>query len=399
MKWTAAWKYLPVNYGTNIGSVENILQKTCFRNNLRGEKIRLKFTNRYGVSPLIMEKVMIAGTKDMRRIVQVTCKGKTKIIINPGEEFLSDELEWQTEPGEDIVLFVFLKEKQEIQCAAAMWSFQNCRTLFRTCAEAESVLAEDRESCWKESREVFPYIEADVNKANVVIGVCEIRLYTDSEVKTFALFGDSITHMSYFSDELTNILMKKAPGRITLVNYGIGGNRILRDASYVEGMEGNGACFGPAGVRRFETDVFAEDTPDAVLVLEGVNDIMHPYMFGHDSEIVSAADLASGMKEIIDISHRHGCPVYVGTVMPFWDAGCGEWFDESDRVRREFNRWIRTESNADGVLDYDSEAADEGHDERLKEGIHIGDGLHPNTRGGELMAETAYRVICNAVEK
>ena len=77
MKWAAAWKYLPVNYGTNIGSVENTLQKTWFRNNLKGEKIRLKFTNKYGVSPLILDRVMISGEKDTDQRVQVTCRGNT----------------------------------------------------------------------------------------------------------------------------------------------------------------------------------------------------------------------------------------------------------------------------------------------------------------------------------
>lgn len=399
MKWTAAWKYLPVDYGTSIGSVEDILQKTRFRNNLRGDKIRLVFTNKYGASPLILERVVIAGSKDAARRVTVTRKGNAKITINPGEEFLSDELDWQTEPGEDIVLFVFLKEKQEIHCAAAMWSVQCCHTLYRSCKNESDISADVSEDEWKESREIFPYIEADVNKANVVVGVRGIQVYTDPDVKTLALFGDSITHMSYFSDELMNILMEKAPGRITLVNYGIGGNRILRDASYVEDMDGNGSCFGPAGAGRFESDVFSDDIPDAVLVLEGVNDIMHPYYFGHEDETVTAEDLESGMKEIIDISHRHGCPVYVGTVMPFWDAQYAGWFEEGERVRREFDQWIREESGADGVPDYDRAAADEAHPERMKDGIHIGDGLHPNTSGGRLMAQTAYRVIRDAVEK
>lgn len=395
----AAWKYLPVNYGTNIGSVENTLQKTWFRNNLKGEKIRLKFTNKYGVSPLILDRVMISGEKDTDQRVQVTCRGNTKIVIHPGEEFLSDEFDWQTVPGENIVLFVFFKERQEIHCAAAMWSVKCCHTVYRSCENECDIMAEVSEDEWKESREIYPYIEADVNKANVVAGVCEIQVYTDPEVKTLAMFGDSITHMSYFSDGLMDILMERAPGGITLVNYGIGGNRILRNASYVEDMEGNGSCFGPAGAGRFESDVFSDDTPDVVLVLEGVNDIMHPYMFGHDDDIVTAGDLEKGMKEIIDISHRHGCPVYVGTVMPFWDAQYGEWFEPAEYVRRQFNQWIREQSDAEGVLDYDRAAADGMYKERMKDGIHIGDGLHPNTKGGQLMAQTAYRVIQNSVEK
>lgn len=57
------------------------------------------------------------------------------------------------------------------------------------------------------------------------------------------------------------------------------------------------------------------------------------------------------------------------------------------------------QSDAEGVLDYDRAAADGMYKERMKDGIHIGDGLHTNTKGGQLMAQTAYRVIQNSVEK
>ena len=62
-------------------------------------------------------------------------------------------------------------------------------------------------------------------------------------------------------------------------------------------------------------------------------------------------------------------------------------------MRLEFNAWIREQSGADGVIDYDKAAADEENPGRMKEGIHIGDGLHPNTRGGELMADLAFEAI------
>ena len=57
------------------------------------------------------------------------------------------------------------------------------------------------------------------------------------------------------------------------------------------------------------------------------------------------------------------------------------------------NSWIRQTAKADGVLDYDRAAANPEQPDRMKDGIHIGDGLHPNTRGGELMAETAFRLM------
>lgn len=394
-KWKATWRYIPMNYNTDIGVVENVTQRTVFRNNLNGEKIKLKFSNRYGKVPLTLEKTVVAkaGKEDdeVSEQITVTKNGKEKIVIDPGTEFFSDEIDWSVKAGEDILLFIYIKDCQPVQCAAAMWSTQCCRTLYRT-GSGECCM-ETGEEGWKESREIFPYVEADENKANVVVGVTEICLYTEPDVKSIVLFGDSITHMSYFSDALLKKLMAERPGLAAIENCGIGGNRILRNASYVPEMAGNGVCFGAAGQARFEQDVFAEDIPDLVLILEGINDIMHPYVFSHYDEIVSAADLEKGMSGIIETVHRYNRPIFVGTVMPFWDKQYSSWFEKGEEVRKEFNAWIREASGEDGVIDYDKAAADKANPGKMKKGIHLGDGLHPNTRGGELMAEVAFETI------
>ena len=83
MNWKATWKYMPVNYNTDIGIVEDITQRTVFRNNLNGEKVKLKFSNRYGKVPLTLERVVIAeqsGTDGgMKNQVAVTKDGNERI--------------------------------------------------------------------------------------------------------------------------------------------------------------------------------------------------------------------------------------------------------------------------------------------------------------------------------
>ena len=395
MEWKATWKYMQINYNTDIGIVENITQRTVFRNNLNGEKIKLKFSNRYGNRPLSLEKTVVAkvNKKDGKADKQttVTKNGKERIVIEPGEEFFSDEIDWSVKAGEDILLFIYIKDRQPVQSACAMWSTECCRTLYRT--DSDEICLDTGDDGWKESRQIFPYVEADVNKANIVAGISEILLYTDPGVKSIALFGDSITHMSYFSDALSKKIMTEMRGCAAIENYGIGGNRILRNASYAPEMDGQGVCFGTAGADRFERDVFSENVPDIVLVLEGINDIMHPYFFSNYNEIVTAEDLEKGMSRVIETVHRYERPVLVGTVMPFWNEQYSAWFEEGEKVRNEFNAWIREQSGADGVIDYDKAAADEENSGRMKDGIHIGDGLHPNTKGGELMAGLAYEKI------
>lgn len=400
MNWKATWKYLPVNYGTNIGTVENITQRTVFSNNLSGEKVKIRFSNKYGKHSLVLDKVAIArlpqGEQKVCGYTVLTKGAKEKIVIGAGEEFYSDAADWTVAAGEDIVLFVYMKEKQPVECAASVWSVRCCTTRYRAgCAECPAEMCGDG---WRESREIFPYAEADVNKPNMIVGVTGIMLYTDDAVKTVALFGDSITHMSYFSDALLRRFMKDRAGRVAVVNCGIGGNRLLRDASFVPDADGNGACFGAAGVRRFERDVFSDSAPDLVVALEGVNDIMHPHVFAHADEIVTAAELEKGMRKIIDICRTHGALILAGTVMPFWDDQYAEWFAGAEEVRNAYNRWLREKADADGVIDYAAAVADENNHSAMRDGLHIGDGLHPNTKGGEVMAELAFREICDMTE-
>ncbi|WP_195420684.1 hypothetical protein [Faecalicatena contorta] len=56
-------------------------------------------------------------------------------------------------------------------------------------------------------------------------------------------------------------------------------------------------------------------------------------------------------------------------------------------IRRECNQWIREQRLADGGVDFDRAVADRVNPCRMAEGLHLGDGVHPNTEGGILMAE------------
>lgn len=387
MSWYTSWSYLPINYNTTIGTVENITQRTFFRNNLNGTRVKIKFSNRYGCEPLILEKVVI-GQKDeesgkITETLMVTRQGNERIVIAPGEEFFGDEAEWRIQAGTETVLSIYIKEKTNVQSACSTWQARSWHTIY---GENGDFTGQEHFP-ERESREIYPYVEADVNKANIVVGVSAICLFSEEEVKTVALFGDSITHMSYFADALSEIVYREHPGKVTILNRGIGGNRILHDATFAADMPGEGSCFGKAAITRFEEDVYETEQPEYVLMLEGVNDMMHPEFFGNLKETVTAQALADGVKEIIETAHRHGSKFYLGTVMPFGNdemPGC----PFGEQVRKEFNAWIRAQQFTDGIFDFDKALRDANCPEYLKKELHIGDGLHPNEVGGEAMVAT-----------
>ena len=67
---------------------------------------------------------------------------------------------------------------------------------------------------------------------------------------------------------------------------------------------------------------------------------MHPYVFQHPQEIVSAQELSQGISRMIEVAHRHEKPIFVGTVMPFWNEEYASWIEEGDNVRTTLNAWI-----------------------------------------------------------
>lgn len=386
MKWKTAWSYLSIEYNTAIGTIENITQRTCILNNLDSSRIKVKFSNRYSPNSLILEKV-VAGKRDengnkQTETVQITHNGQNRIVLEPFEEFYSDEVSFSAEAGTWIEISIYVKEKTEIRSACSTWSAKSWKTVYATGGDH----TEQDEFCGKESREIYPFVNADVNKANIAFGFSKVCVLTEKQVKTVVLFGDSITHMSYYADALIDRLYPEMPGKVTVVNRGIGGNRILHDATYVKDMPGNGRCFGEAAVKRFEEDVCTGVSADMVIIMEGINDIMHPFVFHYPKEAVTAKQLADGMKQLFDIAQKKGIQVYAGTLMPFRSDEM-EWIPEGEKIRKELNKWIKGQNLTVGVVDFAKAVQKEDNPEYMQEDYHIGDGLHPGAKGGIAMAE------------
>ena len=95
--------------------------------------------------------------------------------------------------------------------------------------------------------------------------------------------------------------------RISVVNGGIGGGRVLEDG------------VGPNALARFDRDVLAQPGVTHVTVLEGVNDIG----VGGAKPSPSVAELISGHKQLIARAHARGLRIYGATLTPF--EGAAYW--------------------------------------------------------------------------
>lgn len=75
-----------------------------------------------------------------------------------------------------------------------------------------------------------------------------------------------------------------------------------------------------------------------------------------------------------------------------------KWVQFFEKTRIAVNEWMRTQSPYNGYFDFDAILRDDSMPSYLKEEVHIGDGLHPNTMGGTMLAECMQLSVLTGIE-
>jgi len=163
---------------------------------------------------------------------------------------------------------------------------------------------------------------------------------------------------------------------LAVLNAGITGNRVLHDAT----AGNNPDVFGPAAGHRLDADVLAQAGVTTVILLEGINDLLM-------SPTVTEAELIIGHRDLIDRLHASGLRVLHGTLTP--TGGYADAPADTEAKRQAVNAWIREQSPADAVIDFDAVVRDPADPSRINPAFDGSDHLHFNLAG--------YRAMGSAV--
>lgn len=380
-RWVGTWSASPLPadqgfFGGNAG-FENQTLRQIVHVSVGGSKVRVRISNAFGVSPLVIGAAHVALQESGESIVPgsdraLTFSDEPFAVIPPGALAVSDPVDLDVEACADLAVSIYVPENT----GPATWHELGQQTTYISPAgdftgeTTMPVQTTDMSRYWLSAVEVSG---RGRNPAMVVFG--------DSIADGWGSTPDTNSRWpDFLSDELNCSQGASSrhhrSGRLGILNQGISGNRLLND------------FLGPNAVARFDRDVLAQTGVNQVFIMIGINDIGLPGAFGIPGQDVTEDDLIAGLKQLVTRAKAEGLRVYGGTLTPFEGTTLPGYFTpEGEAKRLAVNDWIRTSGAFDAVVDFDAVLRDPSQPSMLLPIYDSGDHLHPSDAGYEAMAD------------
>ena len=366
--WVGTWSASPQAASAPI-QINGQTVRQIVHTSLGGERLRVRLSNAYGTSGLVIGSAHVAistgGASISSRSDRVLMfNGSPSITIPAGALAVSDPVTLNLQALGDLAVSLYLPEN--------------------VAATTQHVEAQQT---------TYISSSGDFTGASTVAGTTTTSFYFLSGVEVRAseraraivTIGDSVTEGFRSTTDMNqrwpNVLAERLQSHwgtsdVAVLNAGVSGNRVLHD------------FLGTGALARFDRDVLVQTGVKYVVVLEGNADVLIPGLIGNPSEEVTAEQIVQAHRQMIDRAHAVGLRVYGGTLNPvegypfpgFWTAGM-------EAKRQAVNLWIRTSHAYDAVIDFDRLLRDPSHPSRLLPAYDSGDHVHPNDFGYRAMAE------------
>lgn len=332
-----------------------------------GKRLRVRFSNIFGTSPVEMKSVHIAlnpsamtsSTIDPATDKALTFGGAKSVVMPAGKDVWSDPIAFDLPPLTNLAITIYYGETSP-RAITGHPSSRNASYLLPGNAVTSTNMPGAIET------EHWYNIE-------------DVDVMADRSYGALVTLGDSITDgrgsttggNNRWPDDLAVRLHTNAPtAQVSVVNTGIGGNGIFRG-------------LGPSAKERFDRDVLEQSGVRWLIIFEGVNDIGGAR--GQRAATL-ATNLVAAYEEFIAKAHAHNLRVYGATITPcggsFYDRGTHE------AIRETVNTWIRTNHLFDAVIDFDATVRDPAEPRKLLPAYDSGDHLHLSPKGYHAMADS-----------
>lgn len=369
LHWVGTWAASPMlaEGGFRVHPFSAVTLREVVHISAGGDQVRVRFTNEFGSDPLTISDAHVALSSGGSGIQAgtdhvLTFNGAASIKIPPGAALFSDPAPLVVLPLSDVAVSFFLPP--QVMRAETFHDFSD----------------QDNYAAGGDVAAMAALSQPEVLNSWYFVDGVEIPSHEGS--RAIVALGDSITDGALstrnanrrWPDVLAARLQQdKSLKNISVLNEGIGGNRVVNDA------------YGPNVLARLDRDVLSQDGVRYVIVLEGINDIGRIAKPQSPDDVVTTQQLEQALKQLVDAAHQHGIKVFGATLTPY--AGAGYYSDKGEQMRQDLNRWIRESQTFDGVIDFDRITQDPQNPTHFSSKCDSGDHLHPGDQGYQEMGE------------
>ncbi|HWG01677.1 MAG TPA: SGNH/GDSL hydrolase family protein [Trebonia sp.] len=366
-RWVGTWEAAQVAPGTSGLPATGFADQTVreiVHTSAGGSRIRIRISNVFGTSPLVVSDVHVALRASGAATVPGSTRpalfrGRRSVTIPAGQREFSDPVRLAVGAESDLAVSIYFRPPT----GPATWHPDALGTNYYASgdrgADASAAAYSSTTTSW------FFLDGVDVANPAVRGAVVTFGPSTTDGV------GSTAGADARYPDDLARRLLALPRGqRLSVLNAGISGNELLAD----DGTNGQSA------LRRFVRDAVDQTGVTAVIIWEGTNDIG-----GNPGLPLSA--FAGAYSRLIAQAHAHGIRVIGATLQP--DEGAGYWTAKGNVLRTVVNDWILTSGAFDGTADFATVLADPSDPARLLPGYDSGDHLHPNDAGYQAIADSA----------
>ena len=391
-KWVNAWSTSPVSASLHDVGIADRLGVTLAAVSSRvtvttaatGDKIRLTFSNEFGVTPLLISGCTVGYTGKDARTVQcgsmkkVCFGGRTFKLIPPGQTLCSDPVSISVRAGQRLTVTTYFGGLNTQRTIGLIGGETFAAVGNYTCLSTMSLGLPLSVTAASGAYEVIPSLKG-------------IDVYSgDESACACVIFGDS-TVANEIPRLLENKLLENGITNVSVTQQAIKGNRLL-----AAGVGIAAKVLGEAGLDRFERDVLDQAGVKYVVMKLGVNDIVHPYCKSKADEMspVTFEEMTAGYVQLINAAHERGIKVYMTELTP-WKGytrnilGMGDdvnWTPEIDALRLALNEWFAGDDcPADGYIAFPG--LTDPTDEYAMRPEYTTDGAHFTLAGQKALVE------------
>jgi len=352
---------------------------------LGGSTLRIRLSNRYGSTPLVLGRVTVGVRGQGASLVtgserRLTFAGRASVTIPAGAEAVSDPVGLRFGAFQDLAVSVYVPGSVPHPTD----HFTTRQTSYLSPRDSGDHAAEEGGSAFSQ--------KTTGRYSTGWYFLDGVDVLAPGSTGAVVAFGDSITdgyqgkagsggeqlatvdtNGRYPDDLARRLVAAKIP--LSVLNAGVSGNQVLHSGLLL---------FGPSGLSRFGVDALAQPGVTDVIVLEGVNDIA-------STSRATAPQLIAAYEQLITAAHRAGVAIELGTLTPTGGVASAAYGSASAvAVREQVNRWIRTQRFSDGIVDFDAAVRDRLDPSEINPAYNGGDYVHFNLAG--------YRALARAVD-